>query len=134
METDRLIESALEVRRFAYVPYSNFSVGAALLVKSGQVFVGCNVENVSLGLTICAEQAALAAAIATGEVDFVTLAVVSDSSEPIVPCGRCRQLLAEFNPRLQIISSTIHGQKQLFALDELLPRPKQGILESTRDV
>ncbi len=134
MDTDRLIKSALEVRRFAYVPYSNFSVGAALLTKSGQIFVGCNVENISLGLTTCAEQAALAAAIASGEVDFALLAVVSDSSEPIVPCGRCRQLFAEFNPRLQVVSSTIHGQRQLFALDDLLPRPKQGILESTRDV
>jgi cytidine deaminase len=134
METDRLVKSALEVRRFAYVPYSNFSVGAALLTKSGQIFVGCNIENVSLGLTICAEQGALAAAIANGDVDFVALAVVSDSSKPIVPCGRCRQLFAEFNSQLQVVSSTIHGQRQLFALEELLPLPKQGILESTRDV
>ena len=134
MDTDSLVKSALEVRRFAYVPYSNFSVGAALLTKSGQIFVGCNVENVSLGLTICAEQGALAAAIASGDVDFVALAVISDSSEPIVPCGRCRQLFAEFSPRLQVVSSTIHGQRQLFALDELLPRPRQGIMESTRDV
>lgn len=134
MDTDRLVKSASEVRRFAYVPYSNFAVGAALLTKSGQIFVGCNVENISLGLTTCAEQAALAAGVASGDVDFVILAVVSDSSEPIVPCGRCRQLFAEFNPRLQVVSSTIHGQRQVFALDELLPRPKQGILETTRDV
>lgn len=134
MDTNRLVASATEVRRFAYVPYSNFSVGAALLTKSNRIFVGCNVENISLGLTICAEQAALAAAVATGDVDVVAVAVISDSTHPIVPCGRCRQLLAEFNPRLEVISSTLDGQTQTFVLDELLPRPKQGILESARNV
>jgi cytidine deaminase len=130
----RLVNSATQVRRFAYVPYSNFSVGAALLTKTGRIFVGCNVENISLGLTICAEQAALATAVANGDVDFVAAAVVSDSKEPIVPCGRCRQLLAEFTPQLEVISSTIDGRTQTFILDELLPRPKQGILESARNV
>ena len=85
MDTNRLVASATEVRRFAYVPYSNFSVGAALLTKSNRIFVGCNVENISLGLTICAEQAALAAAVATGDVDVVAVAVISDSTHPIVP-------------------------------------------------
>ena len=134
MDTNHLIDSAADVRRFAYVPYSKFSVGAALLTKSNRIFVGCNVENISLGLTICAEQAALAAAVAKGDVDFVAAAVVSDSKEPIVPCGRCRQLLAEFNPKLEIISSTIEGRKQVFNLEDLLPRPKQGILEAVRNV
>ena len=134
MDMALLVDSAAQVRRFAYVPYSNFSVGAALLTKSGRIFVGCNVENISLGLTICAEQAAVAAAVATGEIDFVAAAVISDSEEPIVPCGRCRQLLAEFNPKLEVISLTVDGQKQTFILDELLPRPKQGILVSARNV
>jgi cytidine deaminase len=134
MDTTLLVESAAQVRRFAYVPYSNFSVGAALLTKSGRIFVGCNVENISLGLTICAEQAALATAVASGHVDFVAVAVISDSKEPIVPCGRCRQLLAEFNPTLEVISSAVNGKTQTFVLDELLPRPKQGILESARNV
>jgi cytidine deaminase len=134
MDMALLVDSATQVRRFAYVPYSNFSVGAALLTKSGRIFVGCNVENISLGLTICAEQAALASAVATGDIDFVATAVISDSKEPIVPCGRCRQLLAEFNPKLEVISSTVDGQRQTFILDELLPRPKQGILESARNV
>jgi cytidine deaminase len=134
MNTTLLIDSATRVRRFAYVPYSNFSVGAALLTKTGRIFAGCNVENISLGLTICAEQGALAGAVAAGDVDFVAAAVVSDSKEPIVPCGRCRQLLAEFNPKLEVISSTVDGQRQTFTLDQLLPRPKQGILESVRNV
>jgi cytidine deaminase len=134
MDKLRLVDSAADVRRFAYVPYSNFPVGAALLTKSNRIFVGCNVENISLGLTICAEQAALSAAVANGDVDLVAAAVVSDSKEPIVPCGRCRQLLAEFNPKLEIISSTIDGQKQILTLEDLLPRPKQGILEAVRNV
>src|ERR1700682_1620124 len=134
MDTSRLMESAANVRRLAYVPYSNFSVGAALLTKSNEIFIGCNVENISLGLTICAEQSALAAAVAHGDVDLVAAAVVSDSVEPIVPCGRCRQLLAEFNPKLEIISSTIDGGRQIFTLEDLLPRPNQGILEAGRNV
>jgi len=134
MDTIHLVNSAKEVRRFAYVPYSKFSVGAALLTKSNRIFVGCNIENISLGLTICAEQAALAVAASNGDVDFVAAAVVSDSKEPIVPCGRCRQLLAEFNPKLEVISSTIDGRRQIFTLADLLPRPKQGILETVRNV
>jgi cytidine deaminase len=96
--------------------------------------LGCNIENVSLGLTICAEQAAVAAAIAEGDRDFVALAVVADSREPVVPCGACRQILAEFNPALEVISSTIAGRSQTFLLSDLLPRPTQGILESYRNV
>jgi cytidine deaminase len=72
--------------------------------------------------------------VASGHVDFVAVAVISDSKEPIVPCGRCRQLLAEFNPTLEVISSAVNGKTQTFVLDELLPRPKQGILESARNV
>jgi cytidine deaminase len=129
MSTDELKKAALEARKNAYAPYSKFAVGAALLTKSGEVFSGCNVENVSLGLTICAERAALAAAVAHGQREFVAVAIVTDSKEPAVPCGACRQVLAEFNPMMKITSSTLKGREETWALADLLPRPRQGILE-----
>jgi cytidine deaminase len=134
MEQARLIKAALDVRSHAHAPYSKFSVGAALLTKSGSVYQGCNVESVSLRLTVCAEQGAVAAAVAAGDVDFVAVAVVADSREPVMPCGGCRQLLAEFNPSMEVISSTIDGRIQTFLLSELLPRPTQGILDSFKNV
>lgn len=130
---DRLIDSAAGIRASAYSPYSHFQVGAALLTKSGQIFAGCNVENVSLGLTMCAEQGAISAAIAAGETDFVAIAVVADSKEVVLPCGRCRQILAEFNPEMEIVSATLEKRGQSFRLSDLLPRAKQGILESLRN-
>src|SRR5438477_138969 len=89
-----LIRAASAVRKQAYVPYSGFAVGAAVQCKSGAVFVGSNIENISYGLTICAERIAVASAVAAGQREFVAIAVVADTSEPIVPCGACRQFLA----------------------------------------
>jgi cytidine deaminase len=132
MSNSQLIKAALDVRQRAYAPYSRFAVGAALVTKSGKVFTGCNIENVSLRVTLCAEQGAVAAAVASGETDFAAIAVVADSKEPVVPCGACRQLLAEFNPALEVISATLDGRSETFSLSELLPRPAQGILESFR--
>jgi cytidine deaminase len=123
-----LISRALLVRERAYVPYSSFKVGAALADTAGQTFVGCNVENVSYGLTICAERVALASAIAAGSTTFDVIAIVSDSAEPVVPCGACRQVLAEFTPALRVISSTVTGRTTEFSLSALLPSPRQGIL------
>jgi cytidine deaminase len=134
MDKTKLIMAAMEVRRHAYTPYSNFAVGAALLTKSGRIFTGCNVENLSFRLTVCAEEAAVAAAIASGEKEFVAVAVVADSKEPAMPCGGCRQVLAEFNPAIEVITSTVDGQEETFRLNDLLPRSKQGILESLRNV
>jgi cytidine deaminase len=123
-----LIRSAREAREAAYAPFSGFRVGAALLSKSGKVFVGCNVENISFGLTICAERAAVCAAIAAGEREFVSLAVVADSSPPVTPCGACRQVLAEFAPALPICSANLAGDTYERSLAELLPRPTEGIV------
>ncbi len=109
--------------------YSKFSVGAALLTKSGKIFTGCNVENISLGLTICAERGAVAAAIAEGQKDFVAIAVVTESEAPALPCGACRQVLAEFNPGIEIVASTTRGSVQEFNLSDLLPHPKRGMPE-----
>ena len=129
MLDSKLIEAAFFVRNHAYAPYSNFAVGAAILTSSGNVFLGCNVENISFRLTMCAEQTAVAAAVAGGDKEITTMAIVTDSKEPALPCGACRQALAEFNPKLRIIASTIKGRTQTYQLDELLPKSRQGILE-----
>ena len=134
MSHQNLIDTASKARARAYAPYSKFAVGAALLTKSGKTFTGCNVENVSLGLTICAERAAVAAAIADGEKEFVAIAVVTDFREPVFPCGACRQVLAEFNPDLEIVTATTQGHTETILLTELLPRGRQKILEPARSV
>jgi cytidine deaminase len=123
-----LVTAASESRLKAYTPYSNFKVGAALRGTDGRVFVGCNVENVSFGLTMCAERVAVGNAVQAGAVEFDALAIVSDSSEPVVPCGACRQVLAEFSPNLRIVSGTVSGATTEFDLATLLPKPRQGIL------
>ena len=123
-----LIATALAARSKAYAPYSKFAVGAAVKCKSGAVFAGANIENRSFGLTICAERIAIGAAVATGEREFVAIAVTSDSDEPIVPCGACRQFLAEFSPDLTIVSATVRGNRKIDKLSRLLPDPTRGIL------
>lgn len=121
-------KAARQARSAAHAPYSHFSVGAGLLAESGKVYSGCNVENISFGLTMCAERVAVGSAIADGCRDFVFLALVSDSQEPAVPCGACRQVLAEFNPNLRIVSQNLKGETAEFCLSQLLPAPSQGIL------
>ena len=130
----QLVNLACAVRKRAYAPYSKFAVGAALYAQSGEIFVGCNVENVSLGLTMCAEQAAVAAAVSAGQNNFTAIAIVADAAAPVMPCGRCRQILAEFNPAIEIIAATTAGEIETFRLTDLLPRSKQGILDSLVDV
>jgi cytidine deaminase len=131
---NELIGAASAARLLAYAPYSGFQVGAALVTKAGKIYTGCNVENVSLGLTICAERSAIATAIAQGSKDFTTIAVVTEGKKPAIPCGACRQVLAEFNPKIKVIAATVDGKVQEFDLAELLPFPSQGILEGSRDV
>src|SRR5690349_14770303 len=134
MEYSRLIAAAAAARDKSYAPYSQFAVGAALQTKSGEVYAGCNVENLSFGLTLCAERNAVAAAVSNGSRDFVAVAIVTDSKKPAVPCGACRQVLSEFNPRLKVVSATISGQIQEFDLNALLPFSDQGIsLRERRD-
>jgi cytidine deaminase len=134
MTYSSLIETAGAARARAYAPYSEFAVGAALQAKSGEVYIGCNVENLSFGLTSCAERNAIASAISTGVRDFVAIAIVTDSKQPPVPCGACRQVLAEFNPNIKVISATLSGDVQEFQLADLLPHPDQGVLEGRRHV
>ena len=111
----------------AYAPYSNFSVGAALLAADGRVFPGCNVENISYGLTNCAERVAIGAAVAAGVTKFAAVAVVADTGVPISPCGACRQVLAEFGVPVVILANRRESLE--FTLDELLPRASSGILD-----
>src|SRR5437773_5529642 len=127
IQFDDLIRSASAARKQAYAPYSGFAVGAAVQCKSGTVFVGSNVENISYGLTICAERIAIGSAVAAGEREFAAIALVADTIEPIVPCGACRQFLAEFSPDLIIVSATLRGDRKVEHLSYLLPDPKRGI-------
>jgi cytidine deaminase len=129
---NELREVAAQARLRAYAPYSKFLVGAALLTDSGVVVSGCNVENISFGLTMCAERVCVGRAIDQGEKGFRMLAIVADSDTPIVPCGACRQVLAEFAPSLVITSWTLAGRSEEFSLTELFPLPSQGILEVPR--
>ena len=125
-----LFEAACRVRASAYAPYSRFPVGAALLTAGGRIFAGCNVENLSFGLTICAERAAVAAAVAAGEREIAAVVVVADSREPVTPCGACRQVLAEFaTSGLVVQSANLAGAVYRAELEELLPRSSAGILD-----
>jgi cytidine deaminase len=130
MQFANLIRAASAARKRAYALYSKLAVGAAVQGKSGAVFVGSNIENISYGLTICAERFALGSAVAAGEREFAAIAVVADTTEPIVPCGACRQFLAEFAPDLIIVSATTRGGQKIENLSHLLPDPKRGILEN----
>ena len=125
---DSLREIAIQARSRAYAPYSKFLVGAALLSVSGRVFAGCNVENISFGLTMCAERVCVGNAVQEGEREFQSITIVSDSEEPVMPCGACRQVLAEFSPNLTVVSWTLRGEKKEIGLATLLPLSRQGIL------
>ncbi len=118
---DELVARARRVRDNAYAPYSRFAVGAALLTRDGAVVTGANVENAAYGSTICAERAAVCRAIAEGQRDFVAVAIVADAEPFCPPCGACRQVLAEFNPRLRVLMSSLSGPVTEVGLAELLP-------------
>jgi cytidine deaminase len=120
MTPEQLLHYAAEAGEKAYAPYSHFHVGAALVTESGRLFFGCNVENGSFGMTICAERGAVAAwRVAGGDLP-VAVAVVGRRGIPCMPCGACRQVLAEFNPALRIVLEE-GASFRIFSLGELLP-------------
>lgn len=118
---DALVPQALEVRLHAYAPYSNFKVGAALLGDSGRVYLGCNVENSSYGLCVCAERSAVARAVADGERSFRGIVIATQSDTPSPPCGMCRQTLAEFARHMPVVLVNDKGGRIDTSLDELFP-------------
>ncbi len=116
-----LITLAAQARQRAYAPYSHYRVGAALLTASGKVYTGCNIENVSYGLTVCAERVAALKAVSEGEREFIAIAVVTEHGGP--PCGACRQVLAEFGPDMRVLATDASGNHRIYTLRELLPVP-----------
>lgn len=115
----QLVAEAAAARLRAYAPYSHFAVGAALLAPDGTIYTGCNVENASYGLAICAERNAVAHAVASGARTFEAVAVVTENG--VTPCGACRQVLAEFGPKMAVIVADTAGNQRHYRLNELLP-------------
>lgn len=123
MTDQELMNKAVEMLRFSYVPYSRFPVGAALLCADGSVFTGCNVENAAYGEAICAERTAVVKAVSEGHRDdFVKIAVAGNSEDYCWPCGTCRQVLWEFAPELTVLVCNAARDTAAFPLRELLPR------------
>lgn len=116
-----LLAKAVEAQQRSYSPYSKFKVGAALLTKSGQIFLGTNIENASYGLALCAERTAIFKAVSEGEKEFEKMAVVCACDEGCLPCGACRQVIAEFAPELYMILGNGSDSFEITSLDKLLP-------------
>lgn len=122
MDYINLLEKAKEVSHNAYAPYSKFLVGACVLAGSGEIYVGCNVENASYGLTICAERSAISNAIANGETSISAIALYSPNMQNCTPCGACRQVILEFQKDKEIeIITEGDGQINVYKINELLP-------------
>lgn len=119
---EQLVKVAALARARAYAPYSNYKVGAAIRTKRGKIHSGANVENVSYGLTVCAERCAVFAAVAAGDTkDYDAMAIVTAGDELPSPCGACRQVLWEFSPDVRVILATTTGLRKATTLRELLP-------------
>ncbi len=119
---DKLIQTAKNALDYAYVPYSTFKVGAALVTKSGNIYSGCNIENASYPLTCCAERTAIFKAVSEGEKELVEMAVIADSEGPVSPCGACRQVMTEFfSPDAIIYLTNLTGDLKVTTVKELLP-------------
>ena len=119
----QLIRQAVEAKEFAYVPYSNFRVGAALLAKNGKIYKGCNIENASYTPTNCAERTAFFSAIADGVTEFSGIAIVGDRDQYLAPCGVCRQVMAEFcdAKEFQVILAKSESDYKVLSLEEIFP-------------
>ena len=123
MNMDTLIQAALRARQNAHAPFSHFKVGAALEDAAGHIHTGCNVENASYGLTLCAERVAVFKAVSEGARQFRRAAVVADTDALTPPCGACRQILWEFCGDIELVMANLDGKSETFRLKDLLPRP-----------
>lgn len=121
---EELIETARLARENAYAPYSNFRVGAVVETSQGEIYSGCNIENSSYGLTVCAERTALAKAVSEGRREFRRVVVIADTRIPIPPCGACRQVILELcGSDVQVVMANLDGQIVTRGIEELLPIP-----------
>ena len=120
---DSLISAARTAREHAYAPHSNFRVGAAVRAKSGRIFSGCNVENATYGLTLCAERVAIFKAISEGERGFDAVAVVTDTEGLTPPCGACRQIIWEFCGDADVVLANLQGKTEHYRMAALFPKP-----------
>ena len=127
-DSDRLVAAARDARLRAIAPYSHFLVGAALMTKSGEIITGCNIENASYGLTMCAERVAIFKALSDGHREFTAAAVVADTDAPTPPCGPCRQLLWEFCGDIPLTLANLKRVTGTHTVGELLPLPFDGRL------
>ncbi len=116
-----LIQKAQNALKFSYSPYSNFKVGACVLTKSNNTYVGANIENASFGATICAERVAIDNAITSGDKDIVCIAIVSKSGDYTFPCGICRQVMAEFSNNMEVVVAKNQEDYKIYKLEDLLP-------------
>lgn len=122
MDKTGLIDEAKKAREMAYVPYSKFKVGAALLTKDGKVYRGCNIENAAYNMCNCAERTALFKAYSEGDKEYAALAVVADTDRPVSPCGACRQVISELCPKeMKVILTNLKNDIQELTVEELLP-------------
>jgi cytidine deaminase len=122
-ENDTLIAAARQARDNAHAPYSDFRVGAALRADSGRIYSGCNVENATYGLTMCAERVAIFKAVSEGERSFSAIAVVTDTETLTPPCGACRQLLWEFCGDIPVTMANLRGKSEVLQMRDLFPKP-----------
>lgn len=120
---DPLLQAALDARRYAHAPFSGFRVGAAVETTDGRIFTGCNIENATYSLTLCAERVALAKALSEGCRSFRRVAVAADTKTLTPPCGSCRQLLWEFCPNAELTLVNLEGATETLLVRDLLPRP-----------
>nr|WP_099187285.1 cytidine deaminase [Tepidibacter mesophilus] len=127
MDNKELLKIAEKAKENAYVPYSKFHVGAALLTKSGKVFTGCNVECASYGGTNCAERTAIFKAVSEGEREFEKIAITSDNIGETYPCGICRQVILEFGRDIKVVLGESEGEYRELSIDELIPYGFTGV-------
>lgn len=121
MNNEEMIALAIRAREMAVAPYSNFRVGAVAVTADGKVFTGCNVENSTYGLTMCAERVAIFKALSEGERNIVKVVVVADTPKPCFPCGACRQIIWDFAPKADVVCANLNKQSLVFKAEELIP-------------